>query len=132
MGTCQKGTIENWKSPWSPKLKKFERQIKMVFGLQHKLWYKNLYQYGLIQIGGKRQISQAEEFQINYVDTPLWRMASVMLHSLNMNCAKGHPTNEYRIERKDGYGRVTLQWRNLTTLPQAGDQGQYQCDKSLL
>lgn len=37
-----------------------------------------------------------------------------MLHSLNMNCAKKHPTTEYRMERRDGYGRVTLQWRNLT------------------
>ena len=36
------------------------------------------------------------------------------------------------MERRDGYGRVTLQWRNFTTLPQAGDQGQYQSDVTFI
>ena len=64
----------------------------------------------------ERQISHAEDFQINYVGTLPQRTGSITLYSLNVGS-----TVTFFQRGQYGMGRKVT-WQ---ILPQPGDQGQY-------
>ena len=72
-------------------------------------------------IGENKQISSVEAFQIIYLDNLPSRRMLVLSRSTDKKAEDGTKRNIFSQHQEE-----TLQWRNLTTLPYPGDQGQQQ------